>query len=101
MPLLIHSRLRNSGRAAITSITQQEPKPFSTQARVTEGPRPYCTQKWAYNTTKSLSGPSFETGLFLKIGVFNLTGTVNGIYSSKTKQNHLSGQIGLGLNIRY
>jgi hypothetical protein len=59
------------------------------------------TQKWAYNTTKSLSGPSFETGLFLKIGVFNLTGTVNGIYSSKTKQNHLSGQIGLGLNIRY
>jgi hypothetical protein len=59
------------------------------------------SQKWANNSSKTLSGPSFETGLFLKMGFINITGTVNGIYSSKTKQNHLSGQIGLGLNIRY
>jgi hypothetical protein len=59
------------------------------------------TQKWANHTSKSLSGPSFETGLFLKLGFINITGTINGIYSSKTKQNHLSGQLGLGLNIRY
>lgn len=54
--------------------------------------------KWASYTSKSLSGPSAETGIFLKLGPVNIMSGINGVYSIEKKEQYISGQLGLGLS---
>ena len=57
-------------------------------------------EKWAKYSSKSLSGPSVEAGLFLKVGHINLMGGITGIYSFKKSQQYITGQLGVGLALQ-
>jgi len=54
------------------------------------------SEKWANYSSKKLSGPSMETGAFVKLGHVNLMTGINGIYSFQKSKQFISGYLGLG-----
>jgi hypothetical protein len=56
---------------------------------------------FAKNINQSLSGPSFDAGMLIHIGLINVMGGINGIIPLSGGSPYISGHLGIGLSFTY